>query len=89
MDGFSALWRAVLVTALADAARGDTGWIGSLDFRMTCSLAGVDADAALRAFATGCAAWSWDGGADAVRSGHFLWRNPHIARGRLKGGPPV
>jgi hypothetical protein len=46
-----ALWRTVLMLALADAAKGrDANWIGSRDFRLTCALAGVDPDAVLRTF---------------------------------------
>lgn len=45
------LWRAVLVLALHDAATGrDIGWIGSHDFRKVCALAGVEAEAVLRAY---------------------------------------
>lgn len=49
------LWRAVLALGLNDAAKGatpqDVAWIGSRDFRLVCYLAGVEADAVLRAYA--------------------------------------
>ena len=46
-----ALWRAVLVAGLSDAARGqDAGWIRSRDFAMVCYLAGLDPQAVLRAY---------------------------------------
>lgn len=45
-----ALWRAVLVVGLTDAARGaDAGWLGSPDFVAVCHLAQVEPDAVLRA----------------------------------------
>ncbi|MBS4011996.1 MAG: hypothetical protein KGZ72_14725 [Roseovarius sp.] len=40
------LWHAILAHALHDAARGvDPGWIGSGDFCMVCTLAGLDPEA--------------------------------------------
>jgi len=51
MRGEIALWRTVLMLALADAAKGkDAGWIGTADFRLTCVLAGFEPDAVLRTF---------------------------------------
>ena len=42
----SQLWRAILAHALHDAAKGkDTGWIGSRDFEIVCTFAGLDPDA--------------------------------------------
>lgn len=47
----TALWRAVLLQALHDAAAGaDAGWIGSRDFAVTCHLAGLDPGGVRRAF---------------------------------------
>jgi hypothetical protein len=46
-----AVWGAVLLYGLHDAARGrDTDWIGSPDFETVCSLAGVDPDAVICAY---------------------------------------
>lgn len=40
------LWHAILAHALHDAARGvDPRWIGSGDFHMVCTLAGLDPEA--------------------------------------------
>jgi hypothetical protein len=40
------LWCAVLAHGLLDASKGDdTGWIGSRDFAMACTLAGLDPQA--------------------------------------------
>lgn len=45
-DPEARLWRAILAHALHDAATGkDAGWIGSSDFRMVCTLAGLDPEA--------------------------------------------
>lgn len=45
------LWRAVLVTGLHDAAKGEEpGWIGSADFVQVCILAQLDPEAVLRAY---------------------------------------
>jgi hypothetical protein len=42
----SQLWRAILAHALHDAAKGkDAGWIGSRDFEIVCTFAGLDPDA--------------------------------------------
>ncbi len=49
--GEKAVWGAVLLYALHDAANGvDAGWIGSPDFHTVCSLAGVDPDAVIDAY---------------------------------------
>ena len=46
-----ALWRAVLVAGLHDAAKGhDPGWIGSSDFVAVCDLAQVEPEAVLRCY---------------------------------------
>ena len=49
-----ALWRAVLVAGLTDAAKGaepkDKAWIGSRDFVQVCHLAQVEPQAVLRAY---------------------------------------
>jgi hypothetical protein len=46
-----ALWRTVLILALADAAKGkDAGWVNTTDFRLVCALADLDAEAVRRAF---------------------------------------
>ena len=49
-----ALWRAVLVAGLHDAAKGaapqDQAWIGSRDFVAVCDLAQVEPQAVLRAY---------------------------------------
>lgn len=49
-----ALWRAVLVAGLQDAAKGhdpkDVAWLRSDDFVVVCSLAAVEPNAVLRAF---------------------------------------
>jgi hypothetical protein len=40
------LWHAILAHALHDAAKGDDpGWIGSRDFRLVCTLAGLEPEA--------------------------------------------
>ncbi|WP_071469665.1 hypothetical protein [Roseinatronobacter thiooxidans] len=46
-----ALWRAVLVAGLHDAAKGiDEAWLGSRDFMAVCDLAQVEPQAVLRAY---------------------------------------
>ncbi|KPP81853.1 MAG: hypothetical protein HLUCCO07_16795 [Rhodobacteraceae bacterium HLUCCO07] len=45
------LWCAVLGAALHDAARGkDEGWIGSRDFQIVCTFAGLDPEAVAERF---------------------------------------
>ncbi len=51
------LWQAFLEAALSDAMhRGDEGWIGTKDFRMTCYLADLDPEAVADRFKAGRAA---------------------------------
>ena len=46
------LWAEVLIAALRDVEKGrDTGWIGTRDFRIVCTLAGLDPDAVAERFA--------------------------------------
>jgi len=46
------LWRSVLLHGLHDEAKGrDATWIGSADFHTVCALAGVEAEAVMRAYA--------------------------------------
>ena len=48
-----ALWRAVLVAGLHDAARGkDPAWLGSDDFAQVCDLAQLDPEAVLRCYSS-------------------------------------
>ena len=50
-DPDARLWHAILAHALHDAATGtDAGWIGSRDFRMVCTLAGLDPQAVAERF---------------------------------------
>ena len=45
------LWHAVLAHALTDAAKGtDAGWIGSRDFEIVCTFAGLDPQAVAERF---------------------------------------
>ena len=45
------LWRAVLLSGLADVAKGrDQRWLRSRDFDQVCALAAVDADAVRAAY---------------------------------------
>ena len=46
MSAERALWAEVLLAALRDAEKGkDAGWIGTRDFRLVCTFAGLDPDA--------------------------------------------
>ncbi|MFW5881456.1 MAG: hypothetical protein ACOCTP_02945 [Roseicyclus sp.] len=46
MTGERTLWAEVLLAALRDAEKGrDAGWIGTRDFRLVCTFAGLDPDA--------------------------------------------
>jgi hypothetical protein len=48
------LWATVLEYGLADAQhQGDTGWLGTRDFRTVCALAGLDPEAVIEAFRAG------------------------------------
>lgn len=45
------LWHAVLAHALTDVAAGkDADWIGSRDFEMVCTFAGLDPEAVAECF---------------------------------------
>ncbi|MBC7155629.1 MAG: hypothetical protein H5U19_13675 [Rhodobacteraceae bacterium] len=45
------LWHAILAHSLHDVARGkDTSWLGSRDFAVVCTLAGLDPEAVAERF---------------------------------------
>ena len=50
-DADARLWCAVLAAGLNEAAKGkDANWIGTRDFRLVCSLAGLDPAAVTERF---------------------------------------
>lgn len=52
MSDCTRLWHAILAHGLHDAACGrDVGWIGSRDFKIVCTLAGLDPEAVVERFA--------------------------------------